>query len=500
MIKLNFPTVNKTYMRRSFMFNTYTKSVFIDGEWQDINEKLAEVIYNPATGKAITSVAYAGAEETKQAIHAALQAFPIWSEKTGRERASFLYKASQLMLEDAERLGNILTMEQGKPLREAVGEVKGAVQFLLWYAEEASRNYGEWLPSSTNAKRLVVMSQPVGVIGAITPWNFPSSMITRKLAPALAAGCTAVLKPAPETPLSAIEIMKIFERAGLPKGVVNLVTGDAEAIGKQLLTHKEVRLLTFTGSTAVGKHLMRESAEHVKKLSLELGGHAPSIVFPDANLAKAASLVLASKFRNNGQTCICTNRLFVHESVVADFIQLLKQKISKFQIGDGLEDGTTIGPLINEQACKKVEGHVQNAVEKGAVIEYGGERWHKQGFSHCYFNPTILSNITEDMKIMHEETFGPVLPVQPFSDETEVITKANDTDYGLAAYVFTENTSTAIRVSEKLDYGIVGVNDVFPATPEAPFGGVKQSGLGKEGGHHGMEEFMEKKLISFGMN
>ncbi|GIP64827.1 NAD-dependent succinate-semialdehyde dehydrogenase [Virgibacillus pantothenticus] len=481
------------------MFNTYTKSIFINGSWQEINENATETVYNPATGSPITSVAYAGAKETDQAIAAALQAFPMWSEKTGRERSTFLYKAYQLMLEEVERLAEIVTMEQGKPLREAMDEVKGAAQFLLWYAEEASRNYGEWLPTSLKSKRMVVVPQPVGVVGAITPWNFPSSMITRKLAPALAAGCTAVLKPAPETPLSAIEIIKIFARAGMPNGVVNLVTGDAQAIGHQLLTNKDVRLITFTGSTAVGKHLMRESAEHVKKLSLELGGHAPGIVFPDADLNKAASLVLASKFRNNGQTCICTNRLFVHESVVSDFVQLLKHNIANLKLGNGLEKETDIGPLINQQACEKVAAHVHNAIEKGAVTEYGGQRWHQQGLSEYYFEPTILSNVTDDMKIMHEETFGPVLPIQTFSDETEVIAKANDTDYGLAAYIFTENTSIAIRVSEKLDYGIVGVNDVFPASPEAPFGGIKQSGLGKEGGHHGMDEFMEKKLISFGI-
>lgn len=482
------------------MFEAYTKSVFINGTWHEVKESATETVYNPATLKPITQVSHAGAKEAEQAIAAALKAFPAWSKKTGRKRSQILYKAYQMMYENAERLGKILTMEQGKPLKEAIGEIKGAANFLLWYAEEASRSYGEWLPSSVTSKRLIVIPQPVGVVGAITPWNFPSSMITRKLAPALAAGCTVVLKPAPETPLSAIEIVKIFERAGLPSGVVNLVTGDATAIGKQLLTSKDVRLITFTGSTEVGKYLMKESANHVKKLSLELGGHAPSIVFADADLEKAANLVLASKFRNNGQTCICTNRLFVHESVMNDFANLLKEKVQKLTLGDGLAANTDIGPLINQQACKKVQFHVEDATKQGAIIEHGGKRWNTEELSGYYFEPTILSNVSDEMKIMHEETFGPVLPLQIFSEEAEAIDKANNSDYGLAAYVFTENTSRAIRVSEQLDYGIVGINDVFPATPEAPFGGIKQSGLGKEGGHYGMDEFLEKKFISIGID
>ncbi|WBX80387.1 NAD-dependent succinate-semialdehyde dehydrogenase [Virgibacillus salarius] len=481
------------------MFDAFTRSVFINGVWEDIHEDTTDTIYNPATLEPITHVAFAGGKETDRAIQAASEAFPVWSNKTGRERSRYLYKASQLMLDDAERLGKILTLEQGKPLKEAIGEVKGAAGFLLWYAEEASRNYGEWIPSSIKSKRLVVIPQAVGVVGAITPWNFPSSMITRKLAPALAAGCTVVLKPAPETPLSAIEIIKLFVRAGLPKGVVNLVTGDARAIGQRLLTNKNVRLITFTGSTAVGKYLMRESAEHLKKLSLELGGHAPSIVFADADIEKATSLVLGSKFRNNGQTCICTNRLYVHSSIADKFAQLLKEKVKNLKIGLGIEKDTEIGPLINKQACEKVQSHVEDAMDKGAVVAHGGKLWEGDLPGH-YYQPTILSNVTEDMKIMHEETFGPVIPIQTFTDEVDVTQKANNTDYGLAAYIFTENTNRAIRVSEKLDYGIVGVNDVFPATPEAPFGGIKQSGIGKEGGHHGMDEFVEKKYISIGID
>lgn len=480
------------------MFKKLTKSIFIDGKWKIVDGQKTETIYNPATLESITDVAYGGANETKEAIQAASKAFPEWSEMTGRKRSRILYKAAQLMTEDAKRLGEILTMEQGKPLNEAVGEVKGAANFLLWYAEEASRGYGEWIPSSVRSKRMLVIPQPVGVVGAITPWNFPASMITRKLGPALAAGCTAVLKPAPETPLSAIEIVKIFEKAGMPKGVVNLVTGDAEAIGNEMLTNKVVRLITFTGSTAVGKYLMRESAEHVKKLSLELGGHAPSVVFEDADIDKATSLVLGSKFRNNGQTCICTNRLYVHESIAETFTAMLKDKVAKMKIGYGMEENVELGPLINKKASEKVQSHVDDAIKNGAKIVCGGGKWDGD-LDGYFYNPTILTNVTDDMLIINEETFGPVIPVQTFTDEDEALRKANDTDYGLAAYIFTENTNRAIRASEKLEYGIVGVNDVFPAVPEAPFGGIKQSGIGKEGGHHGMEEFLEKKFISIGI-
>lgn len=474
------------------------KSIFIDGMWRDANSKKTDTVYNPATLEAIAEVSYGGALETEQAIQAAYKAFPSWSEKTGRERSTILYKAYQLMVERLDHLAEILTTEQGKPLKEAKGEVVSAANFLLWYAEEASRSYGEWLPTSDKSKRRLVIPQPVGVVGAITPWNFPSSMITRKIAPALAAGCTVVLKPAPETPLSAIEIIKILNQAGLPNGVVNLVTGDAEAIGKTMLKSKEVRLITFTGSTKVGKYLMRESAEHVKKLSLELGGHAPIIVFDDADLEVAATLSLASKFRNNGQTCICANRLYVHESVKEEFISLLTKKVQNLKIGLGLHHDTDLGPLINEKAIQKVEAHLEDAVEKGAQIICGGQKWSGE-LKGYFYEPTILSEITDDMLVMNEETFGPIIPIQPFTDEEAVIQKANNTDYGLAAYLFTENTSRAIRVSEKLEYGIIGINDVFPATAEAPFGGIKQSGIGKEGGHHGMHEFLEMKYISIGI-
>ncbi|WP_077324536.1 NAD-dependent succinate-semialdehyde dehydrogenase [Virgibacillus siamensis] len=479
-------------------FENETQSIFINGKWRAVDSQNTDTVYNPATLEPITKIASGGKSEATEAIQTANKAFKTWSEMTGRKRSRVLYKAYELMLEEVNRLGEILTTEQGKPLKEAKGEIKGAANFLLWYAEEASRAYGEWIPSSVSSKRLLVIPQPVGVVGAITPWNFPASMITRKIAPALAAGCTVVLKPAPETPLSAIEIVKILERAGMPEGVVNLVTGDAEQIGTAMLTNKDVRLITFTGSTEVGKHLMRESADHVKKISLELGGHAPIIVFDDADLDKAAALTLASKFRNNGQTCICANRIYVHDSVKDAFSKKLTEKVKQLKVGNGLHEETDLGPLINEQASEKVQNQLDDAVKKGANIIHGGKKWNG-GMDGYFYEPTILSAIDDDMLIMNEETFGPLMPIQTFTDEDVAIDKANDTDYGLAAYIFTETTNRAIRVSEKLEYGIVGVNDVFPALAEAPFGGIKQSGVGKEGGHYGMDEFLEKKYISMGI-
>ncbi|MGM8215253.1 NAD-dependent succinate-semialdehyde dehydrogenase [Bacillaceae bacterium W0354] len=473
-------------------------SIYIDGKWVDADSNKTDTVYNPATLEPITEVSYGGKAETERAIEAAEKAFKTWSSLTGRERSKILYKAAQLLEEDAERLGQILTTEQGKTLKEAIGEVKSGASFLLWYAEEASRVYGEWIPSSHQTKRFLVIPQPVGVVGAITPWNFPSSMITRKLGPALAAGCTVVLKPAPETPLSAIELVKIFEKAGLPNGVLNLVTGDATEIGSAMLTSKTVRMITFTGSTAVGKYLMRESSNTMKKLSLELGGHAPIIVFDDADLDVAAELTLGSKFRNAGQTCICANRVYVHESIQEQFAEKLIEKVKSLRVGLGSEDGTDIGPLINEKALEKVESHLNDAVQAGAEIMCGGKRFESELQGH-FFEPTVIKNVTEDMLIMNEETFGPVMPLQPFTDEDEAIKHANDTDYGLAAYIFTENLDRSLRVMEQLEYGIIGVNDVFPATAEAPFGGIKQSGVGKEGGHHGIDEFVEMKYVSIGM-
>ncbi|GEL76551.1 NAD-dependent succinate-semialdehyde dehydrogenase [Tenuibacillus multivorans] len=478
---------------------TKISSLFINGEWHDADSGQTDAVTNPATLQTITEVAYGGEFEAKRAIDAAKTAFTEWSEMSPRKRSRIMYKAHQLMLDDVDRLAEILTTEQGKPLKEAKGEIKGAANFLLWYAEEANRIYGEWIPSSQRRKRILVVPQPVGVVGAITPWNFPSSMITRKIGPALAAGCTVLLKPAPETPLSAIEIVKIFEKAGLPEGVLNLVTGDAKAIGEAMLSSRDVRLITFTGSTEVGKYLMRESADHVKKLSLELGGHAPIIVFEDADLDVAAKLTLGSKYRNAGQTCICANRVYVHESVREKFSQKLIEHVEALKVGDGSDPSTDIGPLINEQALEKVENHLNDAVSQGAEVVYGCSKWNGELDGHFY-SPTVVTNVTDDMAVMNEETFGPLLPLQTFTDEDEAIAQANNTDYGLAAYIFSENLDRSLRVMERLEYGIVGVNDVFPATAEAPFGGIKQSGIGKEGGHHGIDEFVEQKYVSIGMH
>ncbi|WP_188206655.1 NAD-dependent succinate-semialdehyde dehydrogenase [Alkalibacillus aidingensis] len=473
-------------------------SNFINGDWYHADSSETQPVYNPATLEKITEVAYSGEAETKRAIEGAQTAFKEWSTMPARKRSRILYKAHQLLLNDVDRLAHILTMEQGKPLKEAKGEIKSAASFVLWYAEEANRMYGEWIPASQKGKRQLVIPHPVGVVGAITPWNFPASMITRKVAPALAAGCTVVLKPAPETPLSAMEIVKIFVKAGLPKGVLNLVTGDAKEIGNALLTNHNVRLITFTGSTEVGKHLMRESANHVKKLSLELGGHAPIIIFDDADLDLAVKLSLASKFRNAGQTCICANRLYVHESVKERFTEKLIEQVKQLKVGQGTRDDVDVGPLINEQAVDKVKGHLHDAVEKGAKLVYGGDSQNTSDLNGHFYHPTVVQGTTSEMRVMNEETFGPLLPIQTFKEDKEAIDAANDTNYGLAAYVFTDSLERSYQVMEQLEYGIVGINDVFPAVAEAPFGGIKESGIGKEGGHHGLHEFVEQKFVSIG--
>ncbi|GGC98476.1 NAD-dependent succinate-semialdehyde dehydrogenase [Pontibacillus salipaludis] len=470
-------------------------SLFINGKWQSSISGRSESVINPATHEKLTEVAWAGRTEAESAIQSASSAFHSWSKKTARERSEILYRTHELLLERVDRLSTILTMEQGKPLAEAKGEIRSAANFFLWYAEEANRLYGEWIPSSIPGKRLLVKPEPIGVIAAITPWNFPSSMIARKLAPALASGCTVILKPAPETPLSAIELVSILAEAGVPDGVVNLVTGDALEIGSALMESRDVRLITFTGSTEVGKLLMKGSADTLKKLSLELGGHAPILVFEDANLERAASQTLASKFRNSGQTCICANRVYVHENVKERFIDLLQNKIRHLKAGNGLEKSVDLGPLINRQSLDKVQSHVEDAIQKGAKVLNGGAPLQVDLSGHFY-SPTLLTKVTNDMKVMQEETFGPLLPLQTFIEEADVIHRANDTDYGLAAYLFTENLSRATRVSEALQYGIVGVNDVFPAVPEAPFGGIKQSGIGKEGGSLGIHEYVNIKYIS----
>jgi succinate-semialdehyde dehydrogenase / glutarate-semialdehyde dehydrogenase len=451
-------------------------------------------VTNPATSEVIATIPNGGKKEAASAVDAAHGAFKDWSQYSAYERSELIRKWYDLIDENKEDLARTMTMEQGKPLKEALGEIQYANGFISWYAEEGKRVYGEQIPATQRNKRLFVHKQPVGVVAVITPWNFPAAMITRKVAPALATGCTVVIKPANQTPLTALKMALLAEEAGIPKGVINVVTGDSKSIGEAWMEDTRVRKLTFTGSTEVGKVLMKGSADTVKKISLELGGHAPVIVMADSDLDKAVDGVIASKFRNAGQTCICSNRVYVHESIVDSFTEKLLEKVKDLIVGNGLEDGVDIGPLIDENAIEKVQKHVEDAVNKGASIAYGGK-----GKGGLYFEPTVLTNVTDDMLCMKDETFGPVAPITTFKTEDEAIGRANDSIYGLAAYVFTENITQGIRISEQLEYGIVGLNDGMPSTPQAPFGGFKQSGLGREGGHHGIEEYLEVKYISLGL-
>lgn len=473
-----------------------TQFMQINGE--SVNSENNEFIEvtNPATNEVIAKVPNGNKTEAIKAVDAAYAAYKDWSAKTAGERSQLLMKWFQLIEENKEELAITMTKEQGKPYKEALGEINYANSFISWYAEEGKRVYGETIPSSHRNKRLLVQKQPVGVIAAITPWNFPAAMITRKVAPALAVGCTAVVKPATQTPLTAIRLVELAHEAGIPKGVLNVVTGNSKAIGDAWLQDSRVRKLTFTGSTEVGKHLMKGAADTVKKISLELGGHAPFIVMEDADLNKAVEGVIASKFRNAGQTCICTNRIYVHESIEAEFNEKFSEAVKQLKVANGLEEGTDVGPLIDQNAIDKVKEHIEDAVGKGGTILLGGKKADiSNGY---YFEPTIISNVTDDMLCMSEETFGPLAPVSTFKTEEEVIERANHTNYGLAAYVFTENLGKAIRISEKLEYGIIGLNDGLPSVAQAPFGGIKESGLGREGGHYGMDEYLEVKYVSIG--
>lgn len=471
-----------------------THLMLINGENVDSeNNELIEVI-NPATDQVIGVVPRGGKAEAKKAVEAAYTAFKDWSNKTAGERGQFLMKWFQLVDQNKEEIARIMTLEQGKPLKEAIGEIDNANSYISWYAEEGKRIYGETIPSSHPNKRILIQKQPVGVVAAITPWNFPASMITRKVAPALAAGCTAVIKPATQTPLTAIKLVELAHEAGIPKGVLNVVTGDSRAIGDAWLQDERVRKLTFTGSTEVGKMLMKGAADTVKKISLELGGHAPFIVMDDANLDKAVAGVIGSKFRNAGQTCICTNRIYVHESIVEEFNEKFSQAVKKLTVGNGMDQGTDVGPMIDLNAIDKVREQIDDAILKGGKILQGGNRPNiADGY---YFEPTIIANAADEMLCMKEETFGPLAPVATFKTEEEVLDRANNTPYGLAAYVFTESLSRAIRISEKLEYGIVGLNDALPTVAQAPFGGFKESGLGREGGHYGIDEYLEVKYVS----
>ncbi|WP_026695109.1 NAD-dependent succinate-semialdehyde dehydrogenase [Peribacillus kribbensis] len=455
-------------------------------------------IVNPATLEVIASVPNGGRAEARAAVDAAAEAFKSWSKKTADERSSLLMKWHDLIEEHKQEIGEIMTKEQGKPLKEAIGEVSYANSFISWYAEEGKRIYGQTIPASHPNKRILVQKQPVGVIAAITPWNFPAAMITRKVGPALASGCTAVVKPAEQTPLTAIRMAELAYEAGIPKGVLQIVTGSASEIGDAWMEDERVRKISFTGSTEVGKILMKKAADTVKKLSLELGGHAPFIIMEDADMDAAVAGLIASKFRNAGQTCVCANRIYVQEGIAEEFSRKFTDAVAKLKVGNGMEDGVEIGPLIDENAVEKVRRHINDALEKGGKLVLGSGN-PEEGGSGYFVEPTVLTGATDEMLCMNEETFGPFAPIATFKTAEEAIERANNTIYGLAAYVFTQNLSQAFAISEGLEYGIVGLNDGLPSVAQAPFGGFKQSGLGREGGHFGMEEYLEVKYISMGI-
>jgi succinate-semialdehyde dehydrogenase/glutarate-semialdehyde dehydrogenase len=447
-------------------------------------------ITNPANGDVLGSVPNFGAVEAEQAVDAAAAAFKPWAAKTAKERSAVLRRWFDLVIANREDLATILTSEQGKPFAEALGEIDYAASYIEFYAEEAKRVMGEILPSHRADARITVLRQPIGVVAAITPWNFPAAMITRKIAPALAAGCTVVVKPAPETPLTAMALAELAERAGFPAGAVNVITGDAIAIGKVLTTHKKVRLVGFTGSTPVGKILMQQASSTVKKVALELGGNAPFIVFDDADVDAAVEGAMVSKYRNMGQTCVCTNRFYVQAGIHDTFVEKLNAKIKALNVGDGFGDGVAQGPLITEKAVEKVEAHIADAVSKGASVVTGGNR-HALG--QTFFEPTLLTGANASMQLAQEETFGPLAAIFKFQSEDEAVTAANDTDSGLAAYFYTRDIGRIFRVMEGLEYGMVGVNTGLISTELAPFGGIKESGNSREGSHHGIEEFTELK-------
>ncbi|HUQ75578.1 MAG TPA: NADP-dependent succinate-semialdehyde dehydrogenase [Burkholderiales bacterium] len=473
----------------------FREQCYIDGTWSDADGGKTLAVHNPATGAVLGTVPRMGAADAKRAIDAAARALPAWSAKTAKERSVILRKWFDLMMANQEDLAQMMTAEQGKPLAESRGEIAYGASFIEWFAEEGKRVYGDTIPSPWADKRVLVMKQPIGVCALITPWNFPNAMITRKAGPALAAGCTVVIKPAGQTPFSALALAELGERAGIPKGVLNVLTGDSKAIGAELCANPTVRKLSFTGSTETGRVLMRQCADTVKKLSLELGGNAPFIVFDDADLDAAVEGALASKYRNAGQTCVCANRLYVQDGVYDKFAARLTEKVKGFKVGAGTEPGVVIGPLIDEQGVKKVEEHVADAVGKGAKVILGGKRHERGGL---FFQPTVIANVTPDMIVSHEETFGPVAPLIRFKTEEEVIRLANDTEFGLAGYFYSRDVGRIFRVAEKMETGMVGANVGIISTEIAPFGGVKQSGLGREGSKYGLEEYLEVKYILLG--
>ncbi|RYG90970.1 NAD-dependent succinate-semialdehyde dehydrogenase [Loktanella sp. IMCC34160] len=470
---------------------------FLGGEWVSAASGKTFGVTNPARGDVIAEVADLSRDEVAQAIDAAYVAQKDWAKRTGKERAQILRRWFDLMMANQDDLATIMTAEQGKPLAEAKGEIAYAASFVEWFGEEAKRIYGETIPGHMADKRITVIKQPIGVAAGITPWNFPSAMITRKAAPALAAGCAFVLRPASQTPLSALALAALAEEAGLPKGLLSIVTSnDASGTGKEFCENHKVRKLTFTGSTEVGRILLRQAADQVMKCSMELGGNAPFIVFDDADIDEAVAGAIACKFRNNGQTCVCANRIYVQKGVYDEFAAKLKVAVEALKVGDGLTEGTALGPLIEAAAVEKVRQHLKDALDKGGQILTGGKE-HELGGQ--FFEPTIVTNATKDMMVANDETFGPFAPLFMFEDEDDVIAQANDTIFGLASYFFAKDISRVTKVSEALEYGIVGVNTGIISTEVAPFGGVKQSGLGREGSHHGIEDYLEMKYICTGI-
>ncbi|MDN6876078.1 NADP-dependent succinate-semialdehyde dehydrogenase [Pseudomonas citronellolis] len=474
----------------------FRQQAYIDGAWVDADNGQTLKVNNPATNEIIGSVPKMGAAETRRAIEAADRALPAWRALTAKERANKLRRWFELMIENQDDLARLMTLEQGKPLTEARGEIAYAASFLEWFGEEAKRVYGDMIPGHQPDKRLMVIKQPIGVTAAITPWNFPSAMITRKAGPALAAGCTMVLKPASQTPYSALALAELAERAGIPKGVFSVVTGSAGEVGGELTGNPIVRKLTFTGSTEIGRQLMAECAKDIKKVSLELGGNAPFIVFDDADLDAAVDGALVSKYRNNGQTCVCANRLYIQDGVYDAFVEKLKAAVAKLNIGNGLEQGITTGPLIDAKAVAKVEEHIADAVGKGAKVVAGGK---PHALGGTFFEPTILVDVPNDAAVAKEETFGPLAPLFRFKDEAEVIAMSNDTEFGLAAYFYARDLGRVFRVGEALEYGIVGINTGIISNEVAPFGGIKASGLGREGSKYGIEDYLEIKYLCIGL-
>ncbi|NWA03309.1 NADP-dependent succinate-semialdehyde dehydrogenase [Pseudomonas gingeri] len=473
----------------------FRQQAYIAGAWSDADNGQQIKVNNPATGEILGAVPKMGAAETRRAIAAAEKALPAWRARTAKDRSTVLRRWFELIMANQEDLARLMTLEQGKPLAEARGEIAYAASFIEWFAEEGKRVYGDIIPGHQPDKRLLVIKQPIGVTAAITPWNFPCAMITRKVGPALAAGCTMVIKPASQTPFSALALAELATRAGIPEGVLSVVTGSAVQIGAELTGNPIVRKLSFTGSTEIGRQLMAECARDIKKVSLELGGNSPFIVFEDADLDAAVEGALMSKYRNAGQTCVCANRLYIHDSVYDEFADKLKAAVARLRLGNGLDEGTTTGPLIDENAVLKVQEHIADAVGKGARIVAGGQ---PHALGGTYFEPTILVDVPRDALVAREETFGPLAPLFRFSDEADVVAQANDTEFGLAAYFFARDLSRVFRVAEALEYGIIGVNTGIISTETAPFGGMKSSGLGREGSRYGIEDYLEIKYMCLG--